>query len=75
MMTKENIENNLSSEPVSIESKKPLLDKLGRAYATGRRKTSVSRVWIKYGSGKIIVNGKSVNESSCTITTIQSKRM
>ena len=61
-MTKENIENNLSSEPVSIESQKPSLDKLGRAYATGRRKMSVSRVWIKHGSGKIIVNGKSVNE-------------
>ena len=34
------------------------IDKLGRAYATGRRKTSVSRVWIKYGNKKITVNGK-----------------
>ena len=31
-------------------------------HITGRRKTSVSRVWIKYGSGKIIVNGKPINE-------------
>jgi len=61
-MSKESTENNLSSEPVSIETKKPNLDKQGRAYATGRRKTSVSRVWIKYGNGKIIINGKPVNE-------------
>ena len=31
---------------------------MGRAYATGRRKTSVSRVWVKYGKNQIIVNGK-----------------
>ena len=40
------------------ESTLPKLDKQGRAYATGRRKTSVSRVWIKHGSNKISVNGK-----------------
>jgi small subunit ribosomal protein S9 len=33
-------------------------DSKGRAYATGRRKESVARVWIKPGSGKIIVNGR-----------------
>ncbi|HEX4271790.1 MAG TPA: 30S ribosomal protein S9 [Rhizomicrobium sp.] len=33
-------------------------DAQGRAYATGRRKESVARVWIKPGSGKIIVNGR-----------------
>jgi small subunit ribosomal protein S9 len=37
---------------------KPKIDKLGRAYATGRRKNAISRVWIKRGSGKIIINGK-----------------
>ena len=42
-----------------IDEKKPNLDKLGRSYATGRRKESVSRVWIKLGNGKIEVNGKS----------------
>ncbi len=47
------------SEPILESDAKPKLDKLGRAYATGRRKTSVSRVWLKQGSGKIIVNGKS----------------
>jgi small subunit ribosomal protein S9 len=39
---------------------KPKLDKLGRAYATGRRKNATSRVWIKRGKGKITVNGKSL---------------
>ena len=34
------------------------LDKLGRAYATGKRKNAVARVWIKPGSGKITVNGR-----------------
>src|SRR5664279_6254775 len=33
-------------------------DSKGRAYATGRRKNAVARVWIKPGTGKIIVNGR-----------------
>jgi len=34
------------------------LDKQGRAYATGRRKDAIARVWLKPGSGKIEVNGR-----------------
>ncbi|MFM9853245.1 MAG: 30S ribosomal protein S9 [Sphingomonadaceae bacterium] len=34
------------------------IDAQGRAYATGRRKDAVARVWIKPGSGKITVNGR-----------------
>ena len=34
------------------------VDKQGRAYATGKRKDAVARVWIKPGSGKITVNGR-----------------
>ncbi len=34
------------------------IDKLGRAYATGKRKNAVARVWIKPGSGKITINGR-----------------
>jgi small subunit ribosomal protein S9 len=34
------------------------LDKYGRAYATGRRKDAVARVWLKPGTGKIVVNGR-----------------
>jgi small subunit ribosomal protein S9 len=34
------------------------LDKQGRAYATGRRKDAVARVWVQPGTGKITVNGR-----------------
>ena len=34
------------------------LDKQGRAYATGRRKNAIARVWVKPGTGKIVVNGR-----------------
>ena len=34
------------------------VDKFGRAYATGKRKDAVARVWIKPGSGKIVINGR-----------------
>jgi len=61
-MVEKIVENKLS-EPIDQDLDiKPSLDKLGRAYATGRRKTSVSRVWIKLGAGKIMVNGKPSNE-------------
>jgi small subunit ribosomal protein S9 len=36
------------------------VDKQGRAYATGKRKNAIARVWIKPGSGKILVNGREV---------------
>jgi len=36
----------------------PQIDEHGRAYATGRRKNAVARVWIKPGSGKVTVNGR-----------------
>jgi small subunit ribosomal protein S9 len=36
------------------------LDKQGRAYATGKRKNAVARVWIKPGSGKITINTKTI---------------
>ena len=36
------------------------LDKYGRAYATGKRKNAVARVWIKPGSGKVTVNGRDI---------------
>ena len=36
-------------------------DKLGRSYATGKRKNAIARVWIKPGSGKVTVNGKTMD--------------
>jgi len=41
--------------------REPVRDELGRSYATGKRKDAVARVWIKPGSGKVVVNGKAIN--------------
>jgi small subunit ribosomal protein S9 len=48
------------SEPASEarEQAKPTRDAKGRAYATGKRKNAVARVWLKPGHGRIEVNGK-----------------
>jgi small subunit ribosomal protein S9 len=43
--------------PVHVQK----LDKLGRAYATGKRKNAVARVWIKPGAGKVTVNGRELD--------------
>ncbi len=40
------------------EAPRPVLDAQGRAYATGKRKNAVARVWLKAGTGKLIVNGR-----------------
>ena len=42
--------------------REPVRDSLGRAYATGKRKDAVARVWIRPGSGKVTVNGKTMPE-------------
>ncbi|MFA5539305.1 MAG: 30S ribosomal protein S9 [Gemmobacter sp.] len=42
-------------------AREPVRDSLGRAYATGKRKDAVARVWIKPGSGKVTVNGKDID--------------
>jgi small subunit ribosomal protein S9 len=39
----------------------PKLDRYGRAYATGKRKNAVARVWIKPGPGEIKVNGRDID--------------
>jgi small subunit ribosomal protein S9 len=46
-----------SDAPVIHERK---VDAQGRAYATGKRKNAIARVWIKPGKGKITVNGRDV---------------
>jgi len=45
-----------SAPPAPLRAKE--IDAQGRSYATGRRKDAVARVWIKPGSGKILVNGR-----------------
>ena len=46
--------NTQPAAPVHVQK----LDKSGRAYATGKRKNAIARVWVKPGSGKIVVNDK-----------------
>ena len=68
-MTEENKDiNNLSdlsklndAEQPVVQSE-PKIDSLGRSYATGRRKESTARVWVKRGTGSITVNGKKMIE-------------
>ena len=45
-----------------IITREPVRDELGRAYATGKRKDAVGRVWIKPGSGKVEVNGRAMSK-------------
>jgi small subunit ribosomal protein S9 len=45
-------------EAAAKETVQPNRDAQGRAYATGKRKDAVARVWIKPGAGRIIVNGR-----------------
>ena len=40
----------------------PQIDTQGRAYATGKRKNAIARVWLKRGAGRIQINGRSVEE-------------
>ena len=42
----------------TVKKEKAVKDAQGRIYATGKRKTSIARVWIKAGKGSITVNGK-----------------
>ena len=53
-------DHGVSTQGPQIEAvlREQQLDKHGRAYATGRRKDAVARVWLKPGSGKIVVNGR-----------------
>ena len=48
-----------TNQATPVKSKKIKLDFRDSKYATGRRKTSIAKVWLKKGSGKIYVNGKS----------------
>ena len=48
-----------SAETAAI--REPKRDDFGRSYATGKRKDAIARVWIKPGSGKVMVNGKEMN--------------
>ncbi len=46
----------VQAEPMPLREQE--IDEQGRAYATGRRKDAVARVWLKPGKGKVTVNGR-----------------
>ena len=56
----ENIESlkGISETEIQIPLPEKKVDELGRAYATGKRKNAVARVWLKAGSGVIKINNK-----------------
>lgn len=54
-----------TAETITAEApviREPQRDKFGRSYATGRRKDATAKVWIKPGSGKIVVNGRDIEK-------------
>ena len=51
-----------TNQDSSVKSKKIKLDFKDSKYATGRRKTSIAKIWLKKGSGKIYVNGKNYED-------------
>jgi small subunit ribosomal protein S9 len=60
-LTVETVAATGTGTPVAVSSaplREKEIDAQGRAYATGRRKDAVARVWIKPGTGKITVNGR-----------------
>ena len=45
-----------------IENNDTNISNQDKSYATGKRKNSIARVWLKKGEGKILINGKKINE-------------
>ena len=54
------VDGTIADAPTADQAvtREPVRDELGRAYATGKRKDAIARVWVRPGSGKITVNGK-----------------
>ena len=59
MQTLEGLSTLKTAAPEAPKYEKKI-DKQGRSYATGKRKNAVARVWVKPGSGKIIVNTRAI---------------
>ena len=47
-----------ATDSETVAPVEPKIDAQGRAYATGKRKNAIARVWIKPGAGRIVVNGR-----------------
>jgi small subunit ribosomal protein S9 len=54
----QDLQTAVPAAPVHVQK----LDAAGRAYATGKRKNAVARVWLTRGGGRVIVNGKDFTE-------------
>ena len=52
----------LKADPAAAVDVQPKIDGKGRAYATGRRKDAVARVWLKPGIGRVVVNDRDIKE-------------
>lgn len=64
LKTLDDLKSAVAGTPAAEETaivRVPVRDSLGRAYATGKRKDAVARVWIRPGSGKVVVNGKEMS--------------
>jgi len=57
-LNRSNAAGDTSNEAAPVHVQK--IDAQGRAYATGKRKDAVARVWIKPGSGKVVVNNRTI---------------
>ena len=60
--TMQSLDQLATLKPAAPEAPKYIqkLDKQGRAYATGKRKDAVARVWIKPGPGKVVINERTI---------------
>lgn len=58
----EKVEKQLTKEPLKpvLKTPKEKIDNSGKFYATGKRKNTIARVWLKLGKGKIVVNKKTI---------------
>lgn len=52
------VQDSASADTAEAKVHKPIIDKLGRSYATGKRKNAIARVWIKPGKGVITINDR-----------------
>ncbi len=56
------LQDSVEQEETKLFVVEPKIDEQGRSYATGRRKNASARVWVKRGSGNIVINGKIMQE-------------
>jgi small subunit ribosomal protein S9 len=61
MQTLEDLSSLKTAAPAEAPKYVQKLDKQGRAYATGKRKDAVARVWVQPGAGKIVINTRELD--------------